>query len=285
MEHLTKSLRTYAFGFAAIAAMLSVPASTACAADACAALGLGNQGAIHTALTTALKGVAPNKTNNGGLGNHMWATIVDQDGKVCAVTFTGPTRISQWPGSRVISAQKANTAAAFNLPAGVGGTVDALSTANLWTQVQPGGSLFGLQFSNPVDPAVAYGSRTDAGGDAGKYGTPQDPLVGQFVGGVNVFGGGLALYDASGKKVGAIGVSGDTSCADHNIAWRTRHALGLDRLTTAGVKGLSPSPRQDNIIYDINPANKHDAVDNSTSGFGHPLCGFGEQNVVLPATQ
>ena len=215
----------------------------------------------------------------------MWATIVDQDGKVCAVTFTGPTRVSQWPGSRVISAQKANTAAAFNLPAGVGGTVDALSSANLFTQVQPGGSLYGLQFSNPVDPTVAYGNRGDAGGDAGKYGTPQDPLVGQFVGGVNVFGGALGLYDASGRKVGAIGVSGDTSCADHNIAWRVRHALGLDRLTTAGVRGLSASPRQDNIIYDIPPADRHDAIDTSTSGFGHPICGFGEETVVLPPTQ
>ena len=254
--------------------------------DACSALRLGNNtGAIHAALTSALKGVAPNKANNGGLGNQMWATIVDQDGKVCAVTFSGSTRISQWPGSRVISAQKANTAAAFNLPAGAGGTVDALSTANLWTQTQPGGSLFGLQFSNPVDPAVAYGNRGTAAGDASKYGTPQDPLVGQFVGGVNVFGGGLGLYDDAGKKVGAIGVSGDTSCADHNIAWRLRHALKLDRLTTGKVKGLSPAPRQDNAIYDVDSADKHHAVNNSKSGFGHPVCGFQEEGVVLPPTE
>jgi hypothetical protein len=262
---------------------LTLSASSASANDLCSALGLGNSNAMYTALTTALKSAAPNKAANGGLGNHMWGTIVDQDGVVCAVTFTGPVRISQWPGSRVISAQKANTAASFNLPAGLGGTVDALSTANLWTQAQPGGSLFGLQFSNPVDTAAAYGNRGNS--DATRYGTNQDPLVGQLVGGVNVFGGGLALYDASGKKVGAIGVSGDTSCADHNIAWKTRHALGLDRLTTGGVRGLSASPRQDNIIYDLNPADKHHAVDNSASGFGHPLCGFGEQSAVLPATQ
>ena len=161
------TLRILAPGAALLVALI-LPAGHARAGDACAALGLGNGGAIHSALTTALKSVAPSKTNNGGLGNHMWATVVDQDGKVCAITFTGPTRISQWPGSRVISAQKANTAAAFNLPACVGGTVDALSSANLWTQVQPGGSLFGLQFSNPVDPAVAYGSRADAGGDAAR---------------------------------------------------------------------------------------------------------------------
>jgi uncharacterized protein GlcG (DUF336 family) len=231
---------------------------------------------VHAALAKALKSVAPNKESNGGLGNQMWATVTDPDGRVCAVAFTGPTRISQWPASRVISAQKANTAAALNLPAGAGGTVDALSTANLWSAVQPGGSLFGLQFSNPVDPATAYAK----GGDASRYGTPQDPLVGQFVGGINVFGGGLALYDAKGNKDGAVGVSGDTSCADHNIAWRLRHALNLDYLTAAKVKGLSPAPRQDNAIYDVGSGDKR-----SASGFGHPTCGFKEDAVELPATR
>jgi hypothetical protein len=97
--------------------------------------------------------------------------------------------------------------------------------------------------------------------------------VGQFLGGVNVFGGGLALYNQHGQKVGALGVSGDTSCADHNIAWRTRRALNLDYLTTSGVSGLTAAPFQDNIIYNVNAA------------FGHPTCGFGEDTQVLPATQ
>jgi len=245
----------------------SLHASPTLAGDACATLGLGNAAAIHDLLASALKGVAPNPGNTGGLGNQMWATIVDQDGVVCAVAFTGGTRIDQWPGSRVISAQKANTAASFNLPAGIGGTVDALSSANLWKQVQPGGTLFGLQFSNPVDPAVAYGN------NAALYGTAADPLVGRFVGGVNVFGGGLALYNQQGQKVGGLGVSGDTSCADHNIAWLTRHALNLDFLTTGHVRGLSASPHQDNIIY------------NTSNPFGHPTCGFGEETKTLPPTQ
>lgn len=256
--------------------------SQAFAGDDCSDLGLGNKAAIHAALKAALSAVAPDKAANGGLGNNMWGTIVDRDGKVCAVAFTGSDRNQQWPGSRVISAQKANTAASFNLPAGVGGTVDALSSANLWTQAQPGGSLFGLQFSNPVDPSVSFGS-PGAGGGANNYGTPQDPLVGRFSGGINVFGGGLGLYNASGDKVGGLGVSGDTSCADHNIAWKTRHALGLDKLTTGGVSGLSASPRQDNIIYDVTPQ-PGQMPGNSASGFGHPKCGFGEDSVVLPAT-
>ena len=58
-------------------------------------------------------------------------------------------------------------------------------------------------------------------------------MCGKKVGGVNVFGGGLALYNSKGELVGAIGVSGDSSCADHNIAWRSRNNLGLDHLPGA----------------------------------------------------
>jgi hypothetical protein len=66
----------------------------------------------------------------------------------------------------------------------------ALSTANLWAPTQPGGSLFGLQESNPVDPNLPYE------GDVSTFGTADDPMIGRRIGGVNVFGGGLALYDA-----------------------------------------------------------------------------------------
>src|SRR5690242_14681463 len=135
---------------------------------------------------------------NGGFNLDMWATVVNRDGVVCEVAFTGGNRGAQWPGSRVISAQKANTANAFSLP-GL-----ALSTANLYAAVQPGGSLYGLQHSNPVDTGVAYG------GNSANNGKPNDPMVGGKIGGVNVFGGGLALYNRSGVLVGAIGVSGDS---------------------------------------------------------------------------
>ncbi|HXA68179.1 MAG TPA: hypothetical protein VNV82_23655 [Bryobacteraceae bacterium] len=93
----------------------------------------------YSDLKAALKSVAPApKSVNGGLGFNMWGTIIDRDGIVCAIVFTGADRQSQWPGSRVISAQKANTANAFSLPG------FALSTANLYAAVQPGGTLFGL---------------------------------------------------------------------------------------------------------------------------------------------
>ena len=56
--------------------------------------------------------------------------------------------------------------------------------------VQPGGTLFGLQESNPVNIDVAYG------GNPANYGQANDPMVGGRIGGINVFGGGLALYNA-----------------------------------------------------------------------------------------
>lgn len=208
----------------------------------------------HGMLQRALKSVAPG--DNSGLGFNMWGTIVDRDGIVCAVAYTGKNRGDQWPGSRVISAQKANTANAFSLD-GL-----ALSTANLFSAVQPGGSLFGLQESNPVSTDVAY--RTPAR----HFGQRNDPMRGRAIGGVNVFGGGLALYGSNGKVIGALGVSGDTSCADHIISWKTRDALGLDNIPGGVNNGT------DNIIFDITrDATGHDR---SASGFGHPECGVGD---------
>src|SRR5919108_5662417 len=67
----------------------------------------------HAALKAALDAATAAETS--GLNNQMWGTIVDRDGIVCAVAFSGVNRGAQWPGSRIISAQKANTANAFSL--------------------------------------------------------------------------------------------------------------------------------------------------------------------------
>ncbi len=201
---------------------------------------------------------------SSGINLQMWGTIVDRDGVVCAVAFSGANRGEQWPGSRVISAQKANTANAFSLD-GL-----ALSTANLYSAAQGtsdatpmGGSLYGLQFSNPVDPAVAYG------GNPADAGTRNDYMVGKRVGGVNVFGGGLGLYNSDERIIGGVGVSGDTSCADHMIGWRVRHALHLDNFGTS-VGGVSGDPlRPDNMIIDgLNTVTSNGITD----GFEQPSC-------------
>lgn len=200
------------------------------------------QASLQAALGSAVS------TTNGGLDFPMWATVVDRAGVVVAVAHSGTAVDDQWLGSRAISAQKANTANAFSLDG------FALSTANLFSAVQPGGSLFGLQESNPVNTDVVYG------GDQSQYGTVDDYMVGKKPGGVNVFGGGLALYDATGQVIGAVGLSGDTSCADHNIAWRVRDALVLDKVQA----GLQVAAK-DNIIFDISGGV-------SAGGFGHPFC-------------
>jgi len=214
----------------------------------------------HGQLRSTLQAVV--EEGNGGLGNPMWATVVDRDGFVQVVAFSGKRRGDQWPGSRAIAAQKANTANAFSLPD------RALSTANLYSAVQPGNPLYGLPSSNPVDTDVIYqGPHQDIG-------TVRDPMVGQKSGGICVFGGGLPLYDRRGNLIGGLGVSGDSACADHNIAWKLRHALNLDNVPD----GVSPSG-DDNIIYDRSDGS-------SASGWGHPNCSSAATEIAtqLPET-
>jgi uncharacterized protein GlcG (DUF336 family) len=207
----------------------------------------------HATLRAALQGVLKQgQEANTGLGNQQWAVVVNRDGLVCAVVFSGPERGSQWPGSRIIAAEKAHTANALSLPN------FALSTANLYFSSQPGQSLYGLATSAPPNPQAAYA------GSPEQFGQPGDPLVGKPIGGVIVFGGGLALYDAKGKLVGALGVSGDTACADHVVAWKVRHALNLDAVPAG------PAPNgNDNMILDLQGGS-------SVSGFGHPSCRGGK---------
>jgi uncharacterized protein GlcG (DUF336 family) len=193
--------------------------------------------------------------SNGGLDNNEWAAVVARDGTICAVAYSGHAVGEQWPGSRAIAAEKAFTANGMSL------NNMALSTANLYAGAQPGGYLYGGNTSNPASPALLYA------GDAASYGTKSDPLVGKVLVGIIVFGGGLALYDNSGV-IGGLGASGDTSCADHNIAWRIRHALGLDKVPAGPMK-----QKNDAIIYDIGQDGK------SPSGFGHPTCGGMEADI------
>jgi uncharacterized protein GlcG (DUF336 family) len=171
---------------------------------------------------------------NGGIfsPNRMWSAVVDRHGVLCSIIKTGDA----WPGSRSIAIAKASTANDFSNDA------LALSTANLYAATQPGGSLYGLNNSNPFNPAFQ----------------PQGTGVGSVPGGIITFGGGVALY-AHGKVIGGLGVSGDSACADHVIAYRMRRNAGLGGIPTGvGFNGT------DNIDY---PAGTQ-----SPSGFQHPHC-------------
>jgi uncharacterized protein GlcG (DUF336 family) len=207
---------------------------------------------LREALRSSVK--ASGGPANGGFENHEWAAIVRRDGIVCAVAFSGDSVSDQWPGSRAISMEKANTANAFSLKG------MAFATANLFALAQPGQSLYGIISSNPAAPDANSG-------DAAQFGTPNDPMMGKSIGGVIVFGGGLALYDGN-DIIGGLGVSGDSACADHNVAWRIRKALGLDKVPA----GVNPE-RKDAIVYDVNAAGQ------SASGFGHPKCAGREADI------
>jgi uncharacterized protein GlcG (DUF336 family) len=190
------------------------------------------------------------KLKNGGLftPNLMWAAVVDRQGVLCGVTRSDP---DAWPGSRDIAIAKATTANGFS------NSQLALSTANLYGPTQPGGSLYGLNNSNPFN---SFFNRQGTGN-------------GFAVGGIITFGGGIALYQG-GAVIGGLGVSGDTSCADHAIAFRMRAQAGLNG-----------TPSNDNISYYAGDAGKDglitspDQVD--PSQFKQPHC-LGASKDVTP---
>jgi len=173
----------------------------------------------------------PSESEAGGLmsGKMEWATIVNRRGEICATAVATDDPASAWPGSQAISKAKAYTANAFS-------TDDTpLSTARLYTLTQPGHSLWGVAQPNPFNPECVV-SPTDA-----------DKTKGKICGGAIAFGGGVPLY-RNQTRVGGLGVSGDTACADHEIAKRIRHAAGLDPakgefaddITFSSVDGPSP---------------------------------------------
>jgi uncharacterized protein GlcG (DUF336 family) len=188
-----------------------------------------------------LKTVVNLSDGNGGLfmPNRMWSAVVDRQGVLCSIVSTtafAPS-LDVWPGSRAIAIAKAGTANDFS------NNTLALSTTNLYGPTQPGGSLYGLNNSNPFNAA-----------DLAASGNP----VGTTPGGIITFGGGVALYQ-KGHIVGALGVSGDSSCADHAIAFRMRKLAGFDGVPS----GVAPD-NTDNIIYAT--------AGSAPTGFQQPHC-------------
>lgn len=153
---------------------------------------------------------AAQKGEAGGLngGRFEWGAVVDREGVLCAVAASSDDPAASWPGSQGIAKAKAFTANAFSTDTA------PLSTARLYTLSQPGHSLWGIASGNPLKPECVGPPGASAG-------------VGRVCGGSIAFGGGVPLY--RGKvRVGGLGASGDTACADHEIAKRARDAAGLN---------------------------------------------------------
>jgi uncharacterized protein GlcG (DUF336 family) len=165
----------------------------------------------------------------------MWVAVVNRDGKLCAVANSQDDPSQVWPGSQSIAKAKAYTANAFSLDS------LALSTARLYTFTQPGHSLWSLGQANPFDPQALAPIGGQGGGDN------------QIAGGMIFFGGGVPIYK-NGKIIGGLGISGDTSCTDHEIAKRVRTLAGLN-------------PPGGALVDDIT----YSAADGATV-FTHPLC-------------
>jgi uncharacterized protein GlcG (DUF336 family) len=197
------------------------------------------RGFLQNAATgTGISGALGPGTDAGGIfgGARMWGAVVNRQGELCAfITSTSdPTQV--WPISQAISKAKAYTANSVSLDDFV------LSTARMFTLVQPGHSLYGVNYSNPFNSSALAGpSQTTGGG------------VNQVTGGIITFGGGVPLY-RDGRVIGGLGVSGDTACADHEIAKRVRDLAALNP---------PGGPLVDDIVYrDVDDA----------SVFAHPLC-------------
>jgi uncharacterized protein GlcG (DUF336 family) len=203
-------------------------------------VGLPSDGDLRTQLNAA-----PGLTNPpnpiggavGGLfgGRRMWAAVVNRDGELCSSSTSTADPTQVWPGSQAIAKAKAYAANAFSLD------VLPLSTAQLYTFTQPGHSLWSLGQSNLFNPAALAPPSGQGGGQM------------QINGGLIFFGGGVPLYK-DGRIVGGLGISGDTSCADHEIAKRVRALLGLNPPGGATA---------DDITYS--------SVDGATA-FTHPVC-------------
>jgi len=208
------------------------------------------QAALDFVVTPGHFATDPSGYPNGGIfnPNMMWLAVVDRTGTLClviksTVPETSGSPPDPWPGSRDIAIAKANAANGFS------NNLLALSTANLYAPTQPGGSLYGLNNSNPFNPTF----------------NAQGTGLGFVPGGVITFGGGVALYpESQGPVIGGLGVSGDTSCADHAIAYRVRARLHFEN---------TPTPGQDNIAY---------SPPGSPVGFTQPHCTFNPTFDITP---
>ena len=252
MKKITKLLITPAL------ALAGASFTTLSIAETCANL------PQYTELKKVLVEVSTQSEYPGGWHTPLWLVLVDSKGAVCSVVHSlddkqkfdvsEDTQIAH----RIIAAQKASTSNAFS-----SSTALSVASGNFFTAAQPGGLLQGMVYDNNQFDYLA--------GNTENFGTKKDPLIGKRVGGFTGAAGGLALFNAQKKKVGAIGIGGDIACTTHVLAWQVREKLGNGTYTAANVPfGLSAT-HDDKLIVDV-VNNTSGGAGYSPSTFGHPAC-------------
>jgi hypothetical protein len=179
--------------------------------------------------------------DSGGVGMlGMWAVLVDTSGVVCAVANTeeGNLSVNAELAHRILAAHKANTSNIFS------NNKATTASGQLYTQSLPGGTLYNVNLDSKVDPYS---------GNVRNFGTLKDPLIGKRIGGFSSLAGGLGLYDAKKTKVGAIGVSGNSRCTDHLVAWKIRDKLAGGAYVSSNIPGGFSPLGNDALVLDVSP--------------------------------
>src|SRR5688572_27443469 len=137
-------------GFGVLAAMVLGVTGARAASQGGPCAGLPTASELRGFLRNAATGTSVNAalgpgTDAGGLfgGARMWGAVVNRSGEVCVAITSTDDPTQTWPISQAIAKAKAYTANSVSLDDFV------LSTARLYTLVQPGHSLYGLNNSNP----------------------------------------------------------------------------------------------------------------------------------------
>jgi hypothetical protein len=211
-----------------------------CGATVCSPTNMPNGNGGGSDRKTVLAKASRTAGSPNGIEYHVWGSVINRAGRVCAVAYTGPDLTQQFPYGRVQAMKRANTANSLTLPkrAMPSHVADRHNYIEIETSSaglnagNPGRSdngWYGFSHDryNPGNIDVQFQGATSNYGEA--CGTPrQDPMCMQKPGGMDYSAGGLALFDQNGILRGAIGVAGDNDCTSHAIAWKARQQLRMD---------------------------------------------------------
>ena len=186
------------------------------------------------------------QADSTGLNNHYWAVVVNRGGVVCAWRSRAAARFAvaaQPPDCRREGVHRQRPEPRRRA------AVDRAVVSRGCSRARRRNPLFGLAAGNPVSPEDAYEGSFD------QFGTRNDPMVGRRVGGTDHFRRRPRPLRTATTRSAALGLSGDTACADHSTAWRLRDLLGM-----------APAAGNDRITLDNAAGHPHCPNDGATQG-------------------